>query len=125
MGGSLSEDGSKDGWTDDPGVHNGPLGLSTGDAALFCSNSSLYIRTFRFFPDSFLSNKLGLNALVVMLIIAHVVYIYTQIIVIVICDSFFFVERHHNDLSGFSIIPHSLPHTNQFVGVTVKNLRSE
>ena len=64
-------------------VHTGPLGLSTGEAALFCSTSSLYIRTFRFFPDSFLSNKLGLNALVVMLKIAHDVYIYTQIIVIV------------------------------------------
>ena len=69
VGGSLSEDGSKDGWTDDPGTHwaTGPLGLSTGEAALFCSTSSLYIRTFRFFPDSFLSNKLGLNAAVVML----------------------------------------------------------
>ena len=54
-----------------------------GLAALFCSTSSLYIRTFRFFPDSLLSNKLGLNALVVMLKIAHDVYIYTQIIVIV------------------------------------------
>ena len=64
-------------------VHTRPLGLSTGEAALFCSTSSLYIRTFRFFPDSFLSNKLGLNALVVMLKIAHDVYIYTQIIVIV------------------------------------------
>ena len=83
VGGSLSEDGSKDGWTDDPGVHTGPLGLSTGEAALFCSTSSLYIRAFRFFPDSFLSNKLGLNALVVMLKTAHDVYIYTQIIAIV------------------------------------------
>ena len=36
-GGSLSEDGSKDGWTDDPGTHwaTGPLGLSTGGRLLF------------------------------------------------------------------------------------------
>ena len=64
-------------------VYTGPLGLSTGEAALFCSTSSLYIRAFRFFPDSLLSNKLGLNAAVVMLKIAHVLYIYTQIPVIV------------------------------------------
>ena len=36
VGGSLSEDGSKDGWTDDPGVHTGPLGLSTGTSLQFC-----------------------------------------------------------------------------------------
>lgn len=82
MGGSLSEDGSKDGWTDDPGTHWATRSFYWGEAALFCSTSSLYIRAFRFFPDSFLSNKLGLNALVVMLKIAHDVYIYTQIIVI-------------------------------------------
>ena len=35
VGGSLSEDGSKDGWTDDPGVHTRPLGLSTGGRLLF------------------------------------------------------------------------------------------
>ena len=67
VGGSLSEDGSKDGWTDDPGTHWAAKSLYWGEAALFCSTSSLYIRTFRFFPDSFLSNKLGLNAAVVML----------------------------------------------------------
>ena len=35
VGGSLSEDGSKDGWTDDLGVHTGPLGLSTGGLLFF------------------------------------------------------------------------------------------
>ena len=83
VGGSLSEDGSKDGWTDDPGTHWAARSLYWGGCSFFCSTSSLYIRAFRFFPDSFLSNKLGLNALVVMLKIAHDDYIYTQIIVIV------------------------------------------
>ena len=52
VGGSLSEDGSKDGWTDDPGVHTGPLGLSGGVAWLLFFAPPLVCTSGRL--DSFL-----------------------------------------------------------------------